>query len=140
LLWIEAVKALLDFAPGMFVLGWIVFVGNRSNEGMGGAALELIALFTVCPVLAIIGTFHWRSARLLFRREAPKRMRILVVSAIEGAVGLCLWVLAPSVLVWPIWTTLCGLEFYLVLSERARSYWSSDSSDSNASNTSVASG
>jgi hypothetical protein len=140
LLWVEAVKALLDFAPGMFLLGWIVLVGNRSNDGMGGAALVLIALFTVCPVLAIVGTFHWTSAWLLFRREAPGRTPILVVSAIEGAVGLSLWVLAPSVRVWPIWTALCGFELYLVLSERARIYWSSASSDSSASSTSATSG
>lgn len=136
LLWIEAIKALLDFAPGVFALGWIVLVGNRSNEGMGGLVLEFIALFTVCPVLAIIGKFHFKSAMLLFRRQAPNRSRIVTASVIEGAFGLGLWIIAPTMVLWPTWTALCGFEVYLILSERGRLYWSSDASPSSASSTS----
>jgi hypothetical protein len=139
LLWMEGIKALAILGVAIYLIGWEGHAAHQPNLGFGGAFFEILDPIIVAGLL-VLGGFHFLATWLLARRKAPLRFLLVVANILEIVLALSL--LGISLLgidnanpIWAMCFGICAFELYLVLSERARIYWSSDS-DSSASSTS----
>jgi hypothetical protein len=134
LLWTEGIKALAILGVAIYLIGWEVHAAHQPNLGFGGAFFEILDPIIVAGLL-VLGGFHFLATCLLARRKAPLRLLLVVANILEIVLALSLLGIDNANPIWAMCFGICAFELYLVLSERARIYWSSDS-DSSASSTS----
>lgn len=134
MLWTEGIKALAILGVAIYLIGWEVHAAHQPNLGLGGAFFEILDPIIVAGLL-VLGGFHFLATWLLARRKAPLRLLLVVANILEIVLALSLLGIDNANPIWAMCFGICAFELYLVLSERARIYWSSDS-DSSASSTS----
>jgi hypothetical protein len=134
LLWTEGIKALAILGVAIYLIGWEGHAAHQPNLGFGGAFFEILDPIIVTGLL-VLGGFHFLATWLLARRKAPLRFLLVVANILEIVLALSLLGIDNANPIWAMCFGICAFELYLVLSERARIYWSSDS-DSSASSTS----
>lgn len=134
LLWMEAIQTLVVLGCGLFLLSWGIYAFHFQLNGVAGLIAGFLAVL-VAPPFIVVGTVYLVATWRLAHRELPSRKLLIGLDGLEILTALGLFYRGFSLLL-PIWIVFCGIEIYFLISEEARFYWSSGSSDSSASSTS----